>query len=198
MTRPTPDPKSNSLPRSLSVLITVLLLNLVMQPLSALGIDRGAPHTNDRSSQLDGPRAGDDPANLIFVEAKGRLAAENERRRLQFTSAGMRFIVKAASEPDSQGSFEFRFKRAAVGDSVLVPEGVEGTEPVSQGNEVFYARSGAVLEKYRATERGVEQLIILDRNFATSGGDLEITGEVATTLAWEEAPVRALGALTFY
>ena len=197
MTRPTPTSNSKAVPRSLSVLIAVLLLNLVMQPLS-LGRDRGAPRANDRSSQLDGPRAGDDPANLIFVEAKGRLAAENERRRLQFTSAGMRFIVKAASEPDSRGSFEFRFKKATVGESVLIAEGSQGTEPVSQGNEVFYARSGAVLEKYRATERGVEQLILLDRNFATSGGDLEITGEVATTLAWEEAPVRALGAITFY
>ena len=183
---------------NLKILIAVFFLSLLMQPLAVLGTDRGEPRAKDRFSRLDRARAGDDPANLVFAEARGRMAAENEIRRVEFTSAGMKLHVKSVAGQDSRGSFEFRFKRAAIGHSVFGAEGTDGTEPVSQANEVFYARPGAVLEKYRATERGVEQTIVLDRNFAAGAGDLEITAEAATTLAWEEAPVRAFGALTFY
>lgn len=136
MTRPTPYAKVKAVPGSLRVLIAVLLLNLLMQPLS-LGRDRNVRPSKDSLSRLDRARAGDDPANLVFAEARGRLAAENEIRRVEFTSAGMKFHVKSSSGPNSQHSFGFRFKTAAIGDSVFVAEGTHGTEPVGQANEVF-------------------------------------------------------------
>src|SRR5262245_49280991 len=65
-----------------------------------------------------GPRASVgsaiDAGNLVVPEAD-RMAAENEIRRVEFTSAGIKFVSRAATGPDSIDAFEFRLKTVSVG-----------------------------------------------------------------------------------
>jgi hypothetical protein len=159
-----------------------LILSIAIQPLSG----------------QDLARAANDPGNFVFPDGGNRLAAENEIRRLEFTSAGMKFVDKAAADPRFRRSFEFRFKSVAVGDSVWVAEDDHGSEPFRQTAEVFYARSGSVAEKYQPTERGVEHHFVIRDNVTGLSGDLEITGEVATTTLLEQRAVKTLSALSFY
>ena len=119
---------------------------------------------------------------LLFVlPAMAQIADDNAVRRIDFTPNGISFVVKGVTDADPRGSFQFRYRSAAVGDSVRSFEGKLGRDPVIQGNEVHYSRSGAVLEKFRITERGVEQRIVLDRNFI-GDGNLTLTAEVLATL----------------
>jgi hypothetical protein len=137
--------------------------------------------------------------SLLFVlPATAQVADDNQFRRIDFSSHGISFVVKDVTGiDDPRGSFQFRYKSAAVGDSVRSLEGTQGMDPVIQGNEVHYRRPGAVLEKFRITERGVEQRIVLERNFL-GNGDLTITGEVLTTLGWAPGAMESLSVLTFY
>jgi len=132
-----------------------------------------------------------------FVLGQSRLSAENETHRVEFDASGMRFHMKTDADFNSNGRFEFRFKSASIGNLVLA-EAVDGAEPTQQGDGVFYARAGILNEKYRAIPGGVEQLFVLTDELAGASGDLEIRGEVMTPSVWEQSPVSALGALTFY
>lgn len=134
---------------------------------------------------------------LLFVApAMAQIVDDNEIRRIEFTPYGISFVIKDVTDADPRGSFQFRYRSAAVGDSVRSFEGTLGMDPVIHGNEVHYSRSGAVLEKFRITERGVEQRIVLDRNFI-GDGNLTITAEVLTTFGWNPEPMESMGVLTF-
>src|SRR5262245_65907005 len=77
------------------------------------------------------------PAAMLHVPN----AVEDAFHRAEFSSAGVTFLVKDTKGGDRQDGFQFRFRSAAVGNTVRSVEGSEATEPVSQGEEVFYARS---------------------------------------------------------
>lgn len=141
-------------------------------------------------------QASTDAGNRVFPEA-GRMSAENAIRRVEFTSAGMRFVTRSAGQ-DSISTFEFRLKAVDAGTASVFVSGPPETEPVNQENIVFYNHSGVVLEKYAATEAGVDQFILLQANVFDGLANLEISGEVATTLQWEDSPVKTFGALTLY
>src|SRR5262245_61654657 len=105
-----------------------------------------------------------DPGNLVVPKAD-RMAAENEIRRVEFTSAGIRFVSRAATGTDSIDAFEYSLKTVARGTATVFVAGRPEAQPINHANVVYYNQSGAVLEKYEATDSGVDQLIILHHNF---------------------------------
>src|SRR5262245_22746777 len=77
-------------------------------------------HTPCSWSMGPGASAGSaiDAGNLVVPEAD-RMAAENEVRRVEFTSAGIRFVSRGANGPDSIDPFEFRLKTVGVGTAAV-------------------------------------------------------------------------------
>src|SRR5262245_33849322 len=63
-----------------------------------------------------------DAGNLV-VPGADRMAAENDIRRIEFTSAGIRFVSRAATGPDSVDAFEFRLKTVGVGPAAAFVAG---------------------------------------------------------------------------
>ena len=85
----------------------------------------------------------------------------------------------------------------AQGDGQFSEEMQRAVRPKRNGNEVYYFRSDALVEKYRTIEDGVEQSLVIQQSVASADQDVILRGEVATGFRAEAASLRTLSGVAY-
>lgn len=176
-------------------MISVTLLISLLQPV--LAADGRPSVAQERQSEAASASIGDEKIqDPITTEGPGIFAAENTARRLEFSRAGLRYLSKLnqTREPD------FRYRLTSIlaqGDGQFSEEMQRAVRPKRNGNEVYYFRSDALVEKYRTIEDGVEQSFVIQQSVASADQDVILRGEVATGFRAEAASLRTLSGVAY-
>src|SRR5215471_21747363 len=98
------------------IAFTILVLVMFFHIPCSLAMGPGAP----AGSAID--------AGNVVVPKADRMVAENEIRRVEFTSAGIRFVSRAATGTDSFDALEYRLKTVGRGTATVFVAGAPEAE----------------------------------------------------------------------
>ena len=123
----------------------------------------------------ESPATASKATSALAVEQDGRLSAQAEGRRFEFGQGEL-----AVSAQDSSWTYRFQGSRGGI-RALSISTLPEQTAPGS----LEYRHAEGIIERYLVQSRGVEQQFVLPGPYA--GGDVLLTGSVATDLAPDKA-----------
>lgn len=137
-------------------------------------------------------------ADEVDQQTADRFVTENDSRRLEFSAEGLRYVPRSNSMPMSLVGLTYTMAGIISRDGQHITDiGTGAVLPVSQGSDVIYRRP-TVMETYRPTESGVEQLLLFEHNPSPAGDDVVVTGEVVSDLEPESPLLETLTDMVFF
>jgi len=130
-----------------------------------------------------------EPAALVsqgvLRDEGGPLVADNDYRRIEFTTEGVYFAPRKDGELTPGHELTYRLAEVRSGQHLYFSTGSKaGASPsptVIEENRVDYIHQAGITERYLVDDQGLEQLFLLEEPLALDG-DLEITGRFDTSL----------------